>query len=525
MTYYQKRMLEGIYSYRTWLLVLCMFLAICSCDDEAQQEQELVIAKAATNRLTYFAFLAKQNPRYLDEDVVFDISDTTSHIISGRIPEYTRIDSLVATFQSNGVEVQVNRVKQQSDTTANDFSRPLTYVVLAENGLTSEYTIQVKVFTGLPVLTIETKDRAPIVSKDDYVKGTYVLDGVGILPNLSGILEIQGRGNSTFLLPKKPYQIKLDKKEAMLGPTFGKDKKWLLLANYTDKTMLRNETGFMLSRLSHLDFTPGSAFVEVFLNGSYDGTYQLTQKVEISENRVRVTDDGFLLEIDQLDRLGEDDVYFETSRHLFNIKEPDVDLNGANYNYIKDYVTQAEAALFGNDFMDPAIGYSKYLDIDSYIDWYLINEIAKNNDATFYSSCYMNLTPGGKLKMGPVWDFDIGFGNVNYNGNESPTGFWIKEQADWIGRLFEDPAFVAQVKERFKFFQSQKKSIVDKIRASEHTLRWSQGENNSRWATLGIYTWPNAVAFETYDEEVDYLDQWINVRIAWLSSAFSHLEE
>ena len=523
--YYKANSSKSIIPFRIWVSAFFILLTVWSCQREEQEEEEvLTVLKSSTKSLTYFAFLSAENPHYLTEDVIFDLSDTTNLIVSGRIPNYVAIDSLIATFKTTGVAVSVNNITQHSDTTANDYSSGLKYVVQAENGETNEYTIKVQVFTGLPVLTIETENGVPIVSKYDYVKATYVLDGFGILPDVSGILEIQGRGNSTFQMPKKPYQMKLDKKTAMLGPTFGQDKKWLLLANYSDKTMLRTETAFAMSRLSNLDFTPASRFVELFLNGSYDGTYQLMQKIEVSASRVNITKNGFLLEVDQLTRMTDDDVYFETSRHLFNIKEPELAVDGTQYDQIKNFITEAEDALYGPDFKDPENGYARYLDIESFVDWYLINEISRNNDAVFFSSCYMNLAPGGKLKMGPVWDFDIAFGNVDYNGNESPTGFYIKNADTWIKRLFEDPAFASLVKTRFKYFLSNKASIIKQIDGNTSTLHFSAAENNDRWNTMGIYVWPNAVVFDTYEEETRYLKQWINVRMSWLATAFENIQ-
>jgi hypothetical protein len=226
--------------------------------------------------------------------------------------------------------------------------------------------------------------------------------------------------------------------------------------------------------------------------------------------------------VDQLSRLDPDDVYFNTHKMLVNIKEPDVEVNDEKYNYISNYVVEAEDALFGSNFTDPETGYAKYLDVPSFVDWYLINEIAKNNDAIFYSSCYMNLAPGGKLKMGPVWDFDIGFGNINYNDNNSPQGFWVKT-SPWMTRLFEDPAFVQKVKERFLYFRSKTDTILSNINTSSAQLKWSAIENNNKWQTLYNATWPNYAISGSYDSEVIYMKNWLNARMDWLETAFAGL--
>ena len=379
-----------------------------------------------------------------------------------------------------------------------------------------ETIIEIKevVLPELSIISINTVNFAPIVSKDDYIDGTFEISGENEDENLVTNLRIRGRGNTTWSFPKKPYQIKFDNKENILG--MPKDKKWILLANYSDKTMLRNELAFVLSRFSNLDWTPESRFVELFINNEYLGVYQIVQKVEESSNRVNIGDDGYLLEVDQLSRLDPDDVFFETNNYLFNIKDPNLDFGDNQYNIIKNYIEITENTLLGNNFTNPIEGYSKYIDVDSFVDWYLINEITKNNDAIFFSSVYMNYTPGGKLKMGPVWDYDISSGNINYNGNETTDGFWIKN-ATWYSRLFEDPNFVTKVKSRFNFFYNNRDLFQEHINSNSLYLNQSQERNFYKWPILGTYIWPNNVYFSTYDEEVIYIKQWLDERLERLN--------
>jgi hypothetical protein len=380
--------------------------------------------------------------------------------------------------------------------------------------------IQEVVLPEIPMISINTENVLPIVSKDDYINGVFEISSDNEDENLVANLRIRGRGNSTWVFPKKPYQIKFDNKETVLG--MPKDKKWILLANYSDKTMLRNELAFDLSRFSALDWTPESRFVELFINNEFLGVYQVTQKVEESSNRVNIGDDGYLLEVDQLQRLDPDDVFFETNNYLFNIKDPNLDFGDNQYNIIKNYIELTENTLLGNNFTHPAEGYSKYIDVDSFVDWYLINEITKNNDAIFYSSVYMNYTPGGKLKMGPVWDYDISLGNINYNNNETTDGFWIKKVI-WYSRLFEDPNFISKVKTRFNYFYDNSDLFQESINSNSLYLNQSQERNFYKWPILGTYIWPNNVFFSTYDEEVIYLKEWLNERLEWLNDNLNEL--
>ncbi|MCW8834647.1 MAG: CotH kinase family protein, partial [Colwellia sp.] len=301
------------------------------------------------------------------------------------------------------------------------------------------------------------------------------------------------------------------------------DKKWLFLAEYSDKTLLRNTIAFEMGHISQLDWTPQSAFAEVYINDEYNGTYNITQKVEESNNRVALGDTGYLLEIDQFDRLDADDVYFNTGNFLINIKEPDLDLGSAEYHYVKDLLNEFETVLHSNQFTDPVAGYAKYIDIDSFIDWYLISEITKNVDSKFFSSIYLNVMPGEKIKMGPLWDFDLSFGNVDYADSQYAVGFWVKEHP-WYARLFQDPAFVTKINERFDYFRNNQNYILDKIEQQAEALKWAQQENDNKWQTIGMYVWPNPVVFGSYDEEVAHLKDWYTRRMNWLETAFYNLK-
>lgn len=468
--------------------------------------------------ISKFKFSVDDNKMQIINDIEFKIEDNR---ITGRIPYYTKLESLIARFETNASMVKVGETIQISGVTANNFVEPVEYTVLHEDGSEETYTVEVTNFTGLPVLFIYTDNKEPIASKDNYVNGTIFFDGAGEFENLTAPMRIKGRGNSTWSMPKKPYRIKFDEKQSMAG--FPANKDWVLLANYADKTSLRTEVAFNISRNTSLEYTPRTQHVEVFINDVYNGTYVLTEQLKIGKDRINVTDDGYLLEVDQLSRLDEGDVYFKTDRILLNIKDPDVELNSERYNWIRDFVIAAENALYGVNFKDPQNGYAKYIDVGSFVDWYLVNEITKNNDAKFFSSCYMNITPGGKLKMGPVWDYDIALGNVNYNNNYDPTGFWIKN-SKWISRLFEDPAFVELVKERYNNLRGIiLNNIIAELNQDASYLSWSMIENNNKWGTLYTYTWPNDAIWGSYNNEIQYLKTWLSQRISWLDKAINDL--
>jgi len=260
----------------------------------------------------------------------------------------------------------------------------------------------------------------------------------------------------------------------------------------------------------------------VYLNGEKLGLYLVAQKVEESKNRLNIGDDGYLLEIDQLERLDEGDVYFYSDHFLLNIKEPDLEEGSDKVDFVKDYINTFENALFSSNFTSPTYGYRKYIDVESVVDRYLINEIAKNVDAAWFASIFMHIIPGEKLKFGPIWDFDLGFGNVNYADAEYPEGFWVKANP-WIDRMMKDPYFVSLVKERYSYFRNHQNHLFDKMDLDVAYISQAIEENNDIWQTFGEWVWPNAVVYETHAQEVEYLKSWITERLAWMDSGINSL--
>lgn len=502
------------------LLLACNLFFIVACGGGSGTETEIDVEPpivTASANLTQFSFL-KLNNSDLDEDTHLTINGSQ---ITGRITTNTNVEDLIATFEHDGNEVLIDDIVQANNSSANDFTDIVTYTIKASDGTQNDFQVDLTKFTGLPIIYIATDGGSAIESKEDYIEGIVSLDGGRYNQNLSATdMKIRGRGNSTWGHPKKPFQMKLDEKMGFLG--MPSDKKWLFLAEYSDKTMLRNTIAFEMGHISSLDWTPKSTFTEVYINNEYNGTYNITQKVEESDNRVALGDTGYLLEIDQLSRLDPDDVYFYTDSFLINIKEPDLELDSTEYNFVKNLINNFESNLNGAQFQDPVTGYARYIDIDNFIDWYLISEITKNVDSKFFSSIFLNVIPGEKIKMGPLWDFDLSFGNVDYADSRYSEGFWVKDHV-WYTRLFEDPEFVNKVRERFSYFKDNQNYILDKIDQHATKLKWAQQENDNKWQTIGIYVWPNPVVLNSYDEEVAHLKNWYVDRMSWLGNAFDDL--
>ena len=490
-------------------------------DATASITVSVIAVPAPQPELSSIAFLAEDNDS-LEEDIFLQLS--ANNTFTGRISSNISVKNLIASYEFVGSSIQINSSEQESGITINDFTEQVAIKIENADGATKSYIIDVTKFTGLPIIYLQTDSFLPIESKDDYILGDAWIDGGRGFDDFDeSSMKIRGRGNSTWEFPKKPFQMKLDDKGEFLG--MPNDKKWLFLAEYADKTMLRNKIAFEMGYISNLDWTPQARFAEVFINGEYNGTYNVTQKVEESDNRVALGDTGYLLELDQLERLDFDDVYFEstaTDRFIVNIKEPSLEYNSEEYSYIVNLIGDFESALFGANFTNESNGYRQYIDIDSFVDWFLISEITKNVDSMFFSSIFLNVIPGEQIKMGPLWDFDLSFGNVDYADSRYPEGWWVKYNP-WYERLFADPYFVSKVKERFQYFNNNQDLIIDKIDSYSEQLKWAQEENDDKWQTMGVFVWPNPVVFDTYQEEVDNMKSWYITRMTWLESAIDGL--
>ena len=499
---------------RCYSIVLILSLMLLSCKDTDDETTSVI----EDLKISSFSFLAENNPS-LNSDIHLTIEDDK---VTGRLGVSVAVSELVGTIKHNASAFLVNGIEQVNSESANDFTDIVIYTLKSDDDREKTYEIDVTYFTGLPVFYIETDAGLPIDSTDDYREGSASIIGGRNYDDLEETgMKIRGRGHSTWYFhPKKPYQLKFSDETAIFD--IPAEKKWIFLAEHSDKTLMRNKIAFEMGYLSVLDWTPNSTFSEVFINNSYNGTYHITQKVETGSSRVDIGETGYLLEIDNIDHIEEDDVIFYTGDFLINIKEPELVVDSNEYNFIKDYINEFENVLNSSQFDDPNIGYPKYIDIDTFIDWYLISEITKNQDSKSYSSIYLNVIPGEKIKMGPLWDFDLAFGNVDYSECEYPEGFWVKDHA-WYARLFQDEAFVNKVKSRFLFFKQNQGFILNKIDDYAAYLKFAQQENNAKWNVIGNYVWPNPVVYNSYGEEVEHLKNWYTTRMNWLETAINNL--
>lgn len=375
--------------------------------------------------------------------------------------------------------------------------------------------------TGLPVVVLDTPDAAPIVSKEVWLEGATVTiynpDGS---IDYEGSLSVKGRGNSTWTqFPKKPYAMKLDSKGEILG--MKKHKRWCLLANWMDRTLIRNAVAFEISRKTELAWTPSGKFVELILNGEHKGNYYLCEQVKVDENRVNITElkktsveGGYLMEVDAWF----DEAYkFRSPVHdvPWQFKDPD-EVNQAQFDYMYAYVEAFERSLY-DDALFKARDYTNYIDCDSWVDWWLVNELAQNGDVNQPKSIYISKDVGGKLVAGPVWDFDWGtFIPVEFNPSMDKVNYSCRGPKFYLNRIcIEDPQFRALAKEHWMRFRSALAEIPAYIDSLAATLVASDAINIAMWP---IDRTTNQDVTLSYMDAVARLKQAYTEKFQWLDN-------
>lgn len=471
-------------------------------------------------KLLSMEFVAADNPLQLIENVKCEIIGDSA--VECRILNITSSKVLIPRFTFQGSVVTINGEEVESGVSMIDFSEPVVLSIITSKTI-KDYTVYVGAYTGLPTVWIETNTHKDIDVAGQFYNGKikmagnpgtssngYITQANAKIMAVGTIYWYRSRIHEDMQLGKNAYSVLFNDDISLLDSPAGKT--WEFYTNTSEKTMLHNQTAFYLGSMSALEYTPRFYHVNLLMNGRYYGTYLMGEDLEVSEGRVNVGSDGFLLGIGA----SSSGPVFSTSylERAVSVIAPSASQSEASVDYISNFVTTAENALFSSDFTDASEGWQKYMDIDSFVDWYLINEISKNENGAFRNNCMMNLTRGGKLKMGPLWDFEKAF-----SVDSSPSGFVIKD-VNWYARLFKDPAFVAKVKERYDFFYSHKNDIITEISNTAEYLKYAIQEDNNKWNTFTTASNSGEQAWLLYQTTVYSMEKWLNSRMDWLKGEF-----
>lgn len=394
----------------------------------------------------------------------------------------------------------------------------------------------------LPVVNIRTKN-VPITSKEDYVEARISLSNVKEEYEIfSAAAGIRLRGNSTKNYPKKPYRIKFEEKQSVFGEA--KHKSWVLLADYLDASLMKNYSALYFARqLDGLGFTSCAYHVELYLNGAYQGVYlfcdqiqeQKASRVPIETDELGETEIPFLIEKNyraESESEGEYD-WFGLGENQYTVKYPE-NLTLSQYNYIVDYYTRLETAVRNKDLEYVRAN----VDLNSLYDFYIVNEMFFNRDA-IWTSCYMYKTADGKLKFGPVWDFDWSLDTpwtnaptvstdvssagtpffTEYDDSENGEGWWC-----WLMPLLEDEECRAEFSARWRLARPAILNTIGQLGSYKRALLPAAKRNAELWyrdyevgGSAG-YTPQNGSLFE---DQYKFLTDFLTLRMEFFDRNFS----
>lgn len=433
-------------------------------------------------------------------------------------------------------------------------------------------------YTVLGADALNWSSNLPLIVVDTYGVG---FNGTTLTPVTAHFL--QDNGNRTFLtsrqdvamragmrlrgqssqgFPKNQYAFETwdesndDRDYSIFGMPEESD--WIIYGPYAEKAEIQNAFVYELSNEIG-DYAVRTQYVEMFLNtdgvvtaSDYAGLYILMEKIKVDANRVAIEDigpnnnsgsaltGGYLFSFDK-DDPGEIDWITTGRGYRFHMITPDFETEAtqAQKNYLTSYMNSLEAALYGANFTDPNTGYAQYLDVQTFINHHLIVELAKNIDG-YRISTYYNKDRDGKVKMGPVWDYNLSLSNANYLTGWDPAGWYDPLVGDaskpYFGRLFQDPNFTQRYIDTYFEYRRDVWSsdrLLDKVDDHVSLIYEAALRDHARWGRLGVYDWPNIYygigdpphnspannhPARTYRDEVQVLRQWLHDRLLWMDS-------
>ena len=375
--------------------------------------------------------------------------------------------------------------------------------------------------TNLPTVVINTQNAKEVTSKTTYISCNIFIiskDGKTLQTGLQS--NIRGRGNASWDFPKKPYRIKFAEKRRVLDAP-STDKSWTLINNYGDKTLMRNILAFEVSRRVGMAYTPFCQPVDVVMNGEYEGCYQLCDQIEVGSGRVPAKN-GYFVEIDAY--ASGEQVYFYSGKGIpVTVKYPkDDEITDAQLNFIKNYWTSMETAMFSSTYKDESTGYRKYIDLDSFLKNFIVGEFCGNTD-TYWSVNMYKDGADGVLYTGPVWDYDLAFDNDNRTYPINNLSDYIYARAGsvaadnvrkMVNRIVKDDANAkARLVEIWNQTKPALEDLNDYVDQTAVLLEQSQQLNFKRWPILNQYVHQNPQVSGSYSGEVKVVKNYITGRL------------
>lgn len=543
--------------FRLFLFLSALVMLLVSCSRSVALEEESPIEDTA---------LEEESPI---EDATLEEPSYTLNITQQ--PAYTVVSYNQSATLSCKAESECQPVSYQwyecSDTTGNNaakiqdatseifqtpvFTQPEIryYYCLVKDAVEEKKSeIAAVAYTGLPIVKIETVDGGnPSAAKEKHNGRLYLIKDGEIIYDSgeNNEFSIKVRGNATANYPKRPYKLKLPKKANLLSDnplnaSANKDKNWVLLAGYCDKTLLRSKTGFFVSSLfneisgNEELYVPNSEFVDVILNGDYLGNYCLTDSVKEGTDRLAVNEKmsnpggiGMVAECDR-NYAGEPKwIISDVKKYPYTFKYPDAEDNDISvYSAITafgDYVNRFEHAFYDENTSDD---WRNYIDIESFARWFLAHNILANIDTNYFISKKTS-DDSSKLVMGPVWDFEWSIGIGWYEGERPrPADYWCVN-GWYFEKLLEEQDFIDELKSQWANLKQENPNLAAVINSKmdefAENISISQQMNFMRWSILNQRVSVGGIPLGSYESELACDKQFMVNRIEWLDSVINAL--
>ncbi len=456
------------------------------------------------------------------------------------IPDEINSDYIIPSKQGYGISFIVDDITYVDvyEFISPDTDQDIEIEVVVEKGFSKASD---KKTVKLLSLTLANYESFLFIEMDsdlnDINRDTYLPVTTSLISEINGeqqfitnntSAQIRGRGNSTwYSYPKKPYRLKFDESISLLGMPKSKD--YVLLAEYADPSLMRNVVTHQLSKYFDLRHTLETRYVDLYINDAYLGVYVLTEQVEVTNNKLDLTIDAdindlsFFIELDMryVDYYPNIDTLacIEMNQTYYEIK----DLNPTDLTFTKDYRDAIENYL-SEAYQSFDLGtYQNYVDINQWIDYFIVQEITKNVD-NWYSSVYLFKDKSGKLTFGPLWDFDFAYGNADYI-DYGPVGFYglRSDKNIWFNKMMQIPEIRDMFKERFlSFYLNDKDTYINQIHELYTSLELMLSKDEQVWHRLGLSIWPNpneVIEANTAFKQYEYLSSYIEDRVNWMADA------
>lgn len=368
-------------------------------------------------------------------------------------------------------------------------------------------------YAGIPRIVIETENHREIKDRETEIPAKLQVWGADAPESEVMELTIRGRGNSSWThSPKKSYKIKFNTKESLFG--IHKDREWALIANYADKSMLKNYISYKLFHEISDTWNPQIHFIELYLNNNYQGIYAFTETIKKTTHRVAINDNDFLLEIDAKTKANDQTIYVDGFTYPFKIHWP----KNANEKALKQVTEHLDnfQKFISSDKVSKGDEYSQWIDAEKFTKYFWLQEFSKNLDA-YYTSSFLIVRENGLVEMGPLWDMDAAYGYPGWDVNATIPTDGFRQKKIWLLPFFKNKSFSQYADSIWKEMSPIIKNYADSITSIGMLLEHPYVNEEKKWHKLESSLNPlHHKGYSSYTNAYTDFRNWYINRLDWL---------